>query len=82
MDAVELVIAAERLRVDGEETRRRQETERQTQESARVAAEGARTLAEEGRVAVSKEVADTVTTLTALLNRMEAVEKMRRASQS
>ena len=82
MDHMELALAAERLRIDGEKTRRRQETERQTQERTRIAAEGARAVAEEGCIAVSKEVVDTVATLTALLDRMEAVEKMRRSSQS
>jgi len=70
--------AAERLRHEAEERRHRQELVRQTQERARVAAEDARTDAEERRTEAAGEVRDTVAILTTLLQRMEAVEKLRR----
>jgi hypothetical protein len=72
----------ERLRTDAELMREQQEVRRQASERARVAAEEARAVAEERRRAAADEVAGTVATLTALLERMEVVEEMRRASRN
>jgi uncharacterized small protein (DUF1192 family) len=82
MDGTNQVLAAERLHTDAETIRQHQESLRQAQEQSRANAEEARVVAEEGRLAVAKEVNGTVAMLTALLERMEAVETMRRTSRS
>ena len=74
----ELILAAERGRCDAEAIRQSQETVRQGQESTRVKSEEARAAADENRSAAADEVRETVATLTTLVERMEAVEKMRR----
>ena len=73
---------AERSRTNAEVMRRQHEILRQTQESARVAAEEARVTAEERRLAAAREVRGTIATLTVLVERMEAVERSRRASHN
>ena len=72
----------ERRRADAESDREREELVRHANERARVAAEAARVNAEDGRRAVTEEVTETVKALKTLLNRMEAVEAMRRRSHS
>jgi membrane protein involved in colicin uptake len=74
--------AIEQRRRAAEDARHRQEQVRQAQEEIRVVAEHARVAAEAVRVEASIEVRDTVGTMTTLLERMEAVEKMRCAPQS
>jgi len=74
-------IEAEHIRAEAEGVRLRQELARQAAERARVAAEEARAMAEQGRCTAANEVTKTVATLTTLLDRMEAVEEMRRASR-
>lgn len=72
---------AELLLTDAEVIRQQQELSRQATERTRVAAENARVVAEEHRRTAAQEVSDTVATLKALLERMEAVEAMRRTSR-
>jgi hypothetical protein len=69
---------AERSSTNAEVMRRQHEILRQAQESARVVAEEARVVAEERRLAAAREVRGTIATLTVLVERMEAVEKIRR----
>ena len=71
-------IEIKRRRVDAEAERQHHELTRQAAERARVAAEASRKSAEEERRAVVEEVSATIATLTTLLNRMEAVEGLRR----
>ena len=71
-------IDMERQRVDAEAVRQQHERERQISERARNAAEESRAVAEHARRAVADEVSDTIATLTTLVNRMEAVEALRR----
>lgn len=78
MDKMKEFLVAERERLNAETIRQRQESLREADELSRTRAEAARVVAETGRVAATKEVSDTVATLTALLERMEAVETMRR----
>ena len=73
-------IQTERLRADAEAIRQQHELMREMTERDRAAAEGGRAAAEEGRRAATDEIAGSVATLTELLNRMEAVEEMRRAA--
>jgi membrane protein involved in colicin uptake len=68
----------ERRRADAEAQRQQHELSRQAAERARNAAEESRVSAEHGRRAVAEEVSEIVATLTTLLNRMEAVEALRR----
>ena len=68
----------ERRRAVAEGLREQRELERQAAELARNAAEESRVSAENGRRAVADEVSETVATLTTLLNRMQAVEALRR----
>ena len=63
---------------EAEALRQQHELERQTAERARDAAEASRVTAEDGRRAVTDEVSGTVETLSTILNRMEAVEALRR----
>jgi hypothetical protein len=71
-------IDSERVRMDGEVLRQQQELQRQVQEGLRIAAEQQRAVAEENRLVTAKEVSSTIATLTALLERMESVENLRR----
>ena len=73
---------AERAHADAEATRQAQERLREAQEASRVIAETARVTAEAGRATAADEVSATVATLTALLQRMEAVETLRRTLRS
>ena len=68
----------ERRRAVAEGLREQRELKRQAAELARNAAEESRVSAENGRRAVADEVSETVATLTTLLNRMQAVEALRR----
>jgi hypothetical protein len=68
----------ERRRADAEALRQQQELDRQTAERARGAAEESRVAAENGRRVLADEVSGTVETLTTIVNRMEAVEALRR----
>ena len=70
------------VRRNAEVGREQREKAREAQERSRVAAEEARVIAEVERRTMAKAVGDTVTTLTTLLARMEAVEQMRRASRN
>lgn len=72
-------IEMERLRAEAEVVRQQQEVVRQATERARITAEDARVAAEHGRRAATTEVSGMVETLTTLVDRMEAVEKMRRS---
>ena len=72
---------AEEKRRNAEMVRQRQETLRQDEELSRNTAEAARAAAETRRVAAAKEVNDTVANLTTLLDRMQAVETMRRTAR-
>lgn len=81
MDEDKKSSAADSERLDAEMIRQRQENRRQAEELARKIAETARVAAETGRVAAAKEVSETLADLTALLERMEAVEAMRRTSR-
>jgi hypothetical protein len=64
--------------VDAEAERQQHERDRQAAELARIAAEEARVAAESGRRVVAGEVSETVAALQSLLQRMEAVEALRR----
>lgn len=75
------LLTAKRERLNAEMIRQRHESLREAEELLRANAEAARVVAETGRVAAAKEVRDTVATLMALLERMEAVETMRRTSR-
>ena len=68
----------DRRRAEAEAMRQQHELERQAAERARDAAEASRVAAENGRRAVADEVSGTVEMLTTILNRMEAVEALRR----
>jgi membrane protein involved in colicin uptake len=68
----------ERRHAAAEAVRQQQETERQTAETARDTAEQSRVAAETGRRVVADEVHGTIETLTTLVDRMEAVEALRR----
>ena len=68
----------ERVYAEAEALRQQYERERQMAEHARDAAEASRVTAEHGRRAVADEVSGTVETLTTILQRMEAVEALRR----
>jgi hypothetical protein len=82
MKGPEQILGTERVRREAEVTRQTQESLRQAQELSRARAEQARVMAEEGRLTVAKEIGGTVATLTALLERMEALERMRRTPWS
>ena len=69
---------SEIARRHAEAVRQQHELERQGSERARNTAEDARVSAETGRRVVADEVSETVATLKTLLNRMEAVEALRR----
>ena len=69
-----------RSSAEAEALRQQHELQRQAAEHARDAAEASRVTAEHGRRAVADEVSGTVETLTTILNRMEAVEALRRGS--
>ena len=68
----------ERHRAEAEAVRQQRELERQNAERARDTAEASREAAENGRRALAGEVSETVDTLKTILNRMEAVEALRR----
>lgn len=68
----------ERSRAEAEALRQERELERQAAEQARRVAEESRAVAESQRRAVAGDVEETIKTLTTLLNRMEAVEELRR----
>jgi hypothetical protein len=72
----------ERRHADAEAVRQQYERDRQVAERARNTAEESRVSAEIGRRAVTDEVSETVATLTTLLNRMEAVEALRRRARN
>ena len=72
----------ERWRADAEAGRQSQEQLREAQEASRVVAETARVTAEAGRATAVDEVNATVAALTLLLQRMEAVETLRRTLRS
>ena len=71
-------IEMERRRAEAETRRQQHEVAREAAERERVAAEASRALAETGRRAVADEVRETIATLSSLVNRMEAVEALRR----
>jgi hypothetical protein len=75
-------IEMERRHADAEEVRQQHELQRQVAERARDTAEESRVSAEHGRRAVADEVRETIATLTTLLNRMEAVEALRRDARN
>jgi hypothetical protein len=81
MDGTEPVVTAERQRTEAERLRQTQESARQAQEASRAHAEADRVLAETARLTASTEVNATIATLRTLLERMEAVEAMRRAAR-
>ena len=72
----------ERRHDDAEAVRQQHELQRQVAEHARNTAEESRVSAEHGRRAVADEVRETIATLTTLLNRMEAVEALRRDARN
>ena len=71
-------IEMERRHADAEAARQQYELERQDAERARNTAEESRVSAEHGRRAVADEVTETIATLKTLVDRMEAVEALRR----
>ena len=73
---------SETERSRAEATRQQHELDRQAAERAREAAEATRVAAENGRRTVVDEVSGTVETLATLLNRMEAVEALRRDARN
>ena len=75
-------LGQERLRAEAEDIRQQQELAREATERARVIAEDARVVAEDERLAAAIEVKETVAMLTTLLQRMEAVEALRRAGRT
>jgi len=78
MNSVFNILTAERSRRDAEVLCERQEELRHTQEASRAVAEETRVVTEADRLSAAKEVSATVRTLTELLERMEAVETIRR----
>ncbi len=72
---------AERRRAK-ERISQQHELARETSERARAAAEQARAVAEAGRRAAANDLRGTVAMMTALLDRMQAVEEMRRAARN
>ena len=81
MDGTEQFLAAERQRIEAERVRQTQETVRQAQEATRAQAEADRVSAEAARLTAATEVDATIAAFRTLLERMEAVEAMRRASR-
>jgi hypothetical protein len=71
-------IEMERRRASAEAERQHHELARQAAERERDDAEASRVAAEKGRRALAGEVRETVETLTTILDRMEAVEALRR----
>ena len=68
----------ESRRADAESAREQHELARQETERARVTAEESRMSAEDGRRAAATEIRATIAALTTLVERMEAVEALRR----
>ena len=68
----------ERRRGDAEARRQEHELAREAAERARNTAEASRVEAENSRRAAAHEVSETLTALTTLVARMEAVEALRR----
>ena len=74
--------ALERRHAAAEAVRQQRELERVAAETSRNAAEQSRASAETGRRAVTDEVRGTIATLKIVLDRMEAVEALRRDARS
>ena len=74
--------ALERRHAAAEAVRQQRELERVAAETSRNAAEQSRAAAETGRRAVTDEVRGTIATLKIVLDRMEAVEALRRDARS
>jgi hypothetical protein len=72
----------ERRHAAAEAVRHQRELDRVAAETSRVAAEQSRVSAETGRRAITKEVHGTIATLKTLVDRMEAVEALRRDARS
>ena len=70
----------ERRRGDAEARRQEHELAREAAERARNTAEASRVEAENSRRAAAREVAETLTTLSTIVARMEAVEALRRVA--